>query len=298
MFLCFIKCVWNGSSRQWLSGIEILMAMLVVGCVAQPQAKDTLSKIKDSGEINIGYSNDAPVSYKTATGEITGESVELLRHALSDLHVKMVPHLTDFGALIPGLQAGRFDIIAAGMYITPERCRAVRFSTPTFSTGSTFIVKAGNPKKLTNFELIRDNSNALLGVVTAALEAKFAKSAGVPDQRIKYFPSSQEGFAAVNAGRIDAYAYEYVSGRWFISIEGKNWGLENTPLIAKANNKSIIAHGGLALRQGNADDSLYEYINSHLKNFIGTPEHLKLIEGFGFSKNNLPKLSTQEVCRG
>ena len=32
--------------------------------------------------------------------------------------------LTEFGSLIPGLQAGRFDIIAAGMFVTPEALRA------------------------------------------------------------------------------------------------------------------------------------------------------------------------------
>ena len=38
--------------------------------------------------------------------------------------------LTEWGALIPGLKAGRFDVIAAGMYITPERCKQVAFADP------------------------------------------------------------------------------------------------------------------------------------------------------------------------
>lgn len=281
--------------------MTILIGVSVLGCTnkeAGSGTEDTLSKIEKTGKIHIGYSNDAPVAFKTATGEITGESVEVLRHVLSDLKVKIVPHLTDFGALIPGLQAGRFDVIAAGMYITPERCRSVRFSTPTFSTGSTFIVKAGNPKNLTNFESIRDRKDACLGVVTAGLEAKFAKNAGVSEERIAYFPSSQEGFEALRAGRIDAYAYEYVAGQRFITMEGRQRGLENTPIITESGGKSIIAHAGLAVRKGAADDSLYEYINSHLKTFIGTPQHLKLLESFGFSKENLPKLLTQEVCGG
>jgi polar amino acid transport system substrate-binding protein len=283
--------------RMWSVLVVVLLVAGCAGNTATP-SEDTLSKIKRSGTIDIGYSNDAPMAFKTETGAITGESVELLRHALGDLQVTIVPHLTEFGALIPGLQAGRFDVVAAGMYITPARCRVVRFTTPTFSTGSTFIVKAGNPKHITSFESIRDTPDALLGTVTAALEAQFAKNAGVPDERIKYYPSSQEGFEAVRAGRIDAYAYEYVSGQRFISSEGKKQGLESTPLITTAGGKSIIAHGGLAVRLGAADDSLYEYLNTRLKAFIGTPEHLTLIEGFGFSKDNLPKTSTEDVCAG
>ena len=32
------------------------------------------------------------------------------------------------GFVIPGLNAGRFDLIAAGLFITPERCEQVAFS--------------------------------------------------------------------------------------------------------------------------------------------------------------------------
>jgi polar amino acid transport system substrate-binding protein len=38
--------------------------------------------------------------------------------------------LTEWGSLIPGLNAGRFDIITAGMYITPKRCKNVAFTDP------------------------------------------------------------------------------------------------------------------------------------------------------------------------
>ena len=39
------------------------------------------------------------------------------------------PVLTEWGSLIPGLRAGRFDLIAAGMYIT--RNAASRCFSPT-----------------------------------------------------------------------------------------------------------------------------------------------------------------------
>jgi Bacterial extracellular solute-binding proteins, family 3 len=40
--------------------------------------------------------------------------------------------LTKFGALIPGLRAGRFDMIAATMYITPPYRKQVQFQTQLF----------------------------------------------------------------------------------------------------------------------------------------------------------------------
>ena len=54
--------------------------------------------------------------------------------------------LTEFGSLIPGLKAGRFDIIAAGMFVKPDRCAQILFSEPTYAIGQAFAVKAGNPE--------------------------------------------------------------------------------------------------------------------------------------------------------
>ena len=43
--------------------------------------------------------------------------------------------------IVDGPDAGRFDIIAAGMYVTPERCRQVAFSEPTYAVGEGFVVE-------------------------------------------------------------------------------------------------------------------------------------------------------------
>ena len=51
--------------------------------------------------------------------------------------------LTEFGSLIPGLQAGRFDIIAAGMFVNPKRCEQMQFSEPTYGIGQAFLVAEG-----------------------------------------------------------------------------------------------------------------------------------------------------------
>ena len=50
------------------------------------------------------------------------------------------PVLTEWGSLIPGLRAGRFDLIAAGMYITPERCKQVLFTDPHYRLLDTLLV--------------------------------------------------------------------------------------------------------------------------------------------------------------
>ncbi len=53
---------------------------------------------------------------------------------------KIEPVVTDWGGLIPGLQANRYDVITGGMYILKSRCENVNFSDPVGVFGDAFIV--------------------------------------------------------------------------------------------------------------------------------------------------------------
>ncbi len=55
-------------------------------------------------------------------------------------------------------------------------------------------------------------------------------------------------------------------------------------------------HGGFAFRPD--DKELYEAFNAELKKFIGTPEHIALVEPFGFGAAYLPNKTTEELCAG
>ena len=112
--------------------------MLAAGCIVAAGfvmlvpnafAETTLQRIQRTGEVRIGYANEAPFAYTAPDGTVTGESPEIAKKVFAKLGVKKVDAvLTEWGSLIPGLKAGRFDVIAAGMYITPERCKT-RFKT-------------------------------------------------------------------------------------------------------------------------------------------------------------------------
>ena len=65
--------------------------------------------------------------------------------------------VVDFSALISGLQAGQFDMIAAGMYINADRAEQILFSDPDYCVGEAFAVPDGNPAGLTDFESVVAN---------------------------------------------------------------------------------------------------------------------------------------------
>ena len=118
------------------------------------------------GVVRIGYANEAPFAYyDSGSGRLTGESVEVTRYVFEQMGASRVEGvITEFASLIPGLRADRFDLIAAGMWVTPSRCRQVDFSEPISCIGQGLAVKAGNPLDLHSYEDVARHSTARLGV--------------------------------------------------------------------------------------------------------------------------------------
>jgi polar amino acid transport system substrate-binding protein len=260
-------------------------------------AEMTLERIKRAGEIRIGFANEAPFGYQTPDGKLTGEAPEVGKAVLKQLGVTKVKGvLTEFGALISGLRADRFDMIAAGMYITPQRCKQVQFSEPSYSIGEAFAVAAGNPKKLRSFEDVAANSEVKLGVMAGAVEAGYARKVGVGDAQLVVFPDGPSALAGVRTGRVDAYAGTALTIQDLLSKNGR--GLERAqpfkdPVI---DGESIRGYGAFGFRPDDKD--FHDAFNKVLVAYRGSDEHLALVEPFGFTKSEMPEKTTAELCAG
>lgn len=265
----------------------------------QAQAESTLAKAQQAGRIRVGYANEAPFAYMdSASGRLTGEAPEVLRHVLAELGVEEIEGvLTEFGSLIPGLQANRFDIIAAGMYVTPERCAQAIFSNPTYGIGSAFVVREGNPKSLDSFAAVAGDDSARLGVVVGAIETDYAAKTGVPADRVVVFPDAASALAGVQAGRVDAYAATSLTVN---DLLGKSavTGVQRAepftdPVIDGA---SVRGFGAFALRS--EDTALRDALNEKLAAYIGSEAHGKAVEPFGFTQADLPGDTTAAMLCG
>ena len=114
------------------------------------------------------------------------------------------PVLTEWGSLIPGLRAGRFDLIAAGMYITPERCKQVLFTDPHYRLLDTLLVAQGNPKELRSYEDIAGNPEVKIAIMSGTVNLGYARKAGIKDSQILQVPDTTSQLQAVRSGRADA----------------------------------------------------------------------------------------------
>src|ERR671919_429881 len=143
---------------------------IIIGLTPRAHAETTLERVKAQGFIRVGFANEAPFGYATPDGKLTGEAPEVAKAVLAKIGIPQVDGvLTEFGSLIPGLKAGRFDIIAAGMFVNPARCNEIAFSEPSYGIGQAMLVPAGNPKGLKDYSSIKENSDLKLAVMAGAV---------------------------------------------------------------------------------------------------------------------------------
>lgn len=280
---------WLEKTQRTALGIGALALFINFSC----HADTALDKLNKTGEISIGYSNEEPFAYADASGKVTGESPEIARIIFKKLGAKKVDSvLTEWGALIPGLHAGRFDVIAAGMYITPERCKQVLFTDPQYQLGDTLLVKPGNPKKLHSYADFAKNHDLRLAVTAGTVELKYARDSGIADDQIIQVPNTTAQLQAVKAGRADAA----IGTALTMKDLAKKGGSSVEATTDFVDDPSHIGYGALAFRP--QDKELRDKVNAELKKWLGSEEHLRTVAPFGFDKSNITHKTAAEICKG
>ena len=139
----------------------------------------TLERIRRTGVVRVGYAAEVPFAFRAADGRVTGEGPEIARVVLRRLGNPEIEWVqTEFGSLIPDLIAGRFDLIAAGMFITPERARDIAFSSPTYTARAALLVRREDEARLATYDRIRAAPGARIALMDKAYEIELAKAAG------------------------------------------------------------------------------------------------------------------------
>ena len=99
---------------------SLLAAGLIAGSAAQ--AQDTI-KIATEGAY-------PPFNGKDASGELVGFDLDIAKALCAEMKAKCEIVAQDWDGIIPGLEAKKYDTIAASMSITDERKQKVDFTDP------------------------------------------------------------------------------------------------------------------------------------------------------------------------
>jgi polar amino acid transport system substrate-binding protein len=257
----------------------------------------TLDALRDQGYIRAGIANEQPYGFVDDAGELTGESPELAKAIFAELGIDDVrAEPVPWDGLIPGLTSGRFDFVAAGMFITEERCEEVLFTNPDYQGATAFMVPVGNPEAITSFEDVAENDDVTLCVLNAAVEQGYAEDLGVPGDRVEAVDDQVTAFEFLESGRVDAIALTNISLNWMLEQRQAEDEFEVTDgFIPEIDGQEQIGAGAFAFRP--EDSEIVDEVNAVLEDFKESGRLLEIIEPFGFTEENLPgDLTAADFC--
>ncbi|MHC8516716.1 ectoine/hydroxyectoine ABC transporter substrate-binding protein EhuB [Sporosarcina sp. ITBMC105] len=279
--------------------------MVLVGILAacgndsSADGEDLLQSLQDKGVVKVGFANEKPYAFEDDNGELQGGAVTIAKEVFKNLGIEEVDgHLSDFGQLIPGLGAGKFDVITAGMAITPDRCKSVAFGEPEMQYGEGLIVATGNPENLRSYKDIAANPDIKVAVMSGATEKDFMMREGVDESQIMMVPDIPASFAAVESGRAHATTGTEMTIKMALESANKD-KLEFVTDFEQPDIEGVPSFGAAAFRID--DDELREAYNAELKKLKESGKIAELIEPFGFTEEmNVvdPAITTESVCSG
>ena len=273
------------------------VVMGLAGCTSTQTDDDSslLETLQEQGSVTVGFAGEAPYSFME-DGELTGATVALHREIFSNLGIDTVEGVNaDFGALIPGLQANRFDVVSAGMSILPERCEQAAFSEPEFNYTTALMVPEGNPMGLTDLQSVLD-SGARLSTMTGAIESDYAAQMGIDNTQVA---TPQDGMDAVTSGRADVFALTAISLNWMANNNPDAPVEVTESFVAEIDGVPQVGAGGTVFRTD--DQELLDAFNEELAKITSDEEkYLEIVGEFGFTAEELPdpSLTTAELCAG
>lgn len=283
---------------------------------------DTLARIKEEGVVRLGHANERPFAYEVddagGDGELIGAMPALHREIFNriagdKITVQGVPAL--FRDLLEGLNSGRFDVIAAGMFIGAGRCAQAAFSAPVYCARSALLVRSGNPAGLSDYASVAAGGGTI-AVLGGAAEQGYVTAAGVADERITVVRSPREGVEMVAEDEVDAFTLTSVSLRALVeSLRAEESPADRPPGAGPTpselaqmvevldsfepvvDGKTQLGCGAAAFRK--TDSSLVDAFNGELEALRREGRVLKLTEPYGFTDAEMPppELTTEQLCR-
>ncbi|PWE53160.1 ectoine/hydroxyectoine ABC transporter substrate-binding protein EhuB [Metarhizobium album] len=279
------------SMRTFLTmaaGASALMAVVVATPAFADDGK--LEELKAQGFARVAIANEPPFTAVAADGKVSGAAPDVAREVFKRLGVAdIVASISEYGAMIPGLQAGRHDVITAGLFMKPERCAAVVYSEPILCDAEAFALKKGNPLKLQSYKDIADNPDAKIGAPGGGTEEKLALEAGVPRDRVIVVPDGQSGLKMLQDGRIDVYSLPVLSINDLVSKASD----PNIEVVAPVVGAPVYCDGA-AFRKG--DEALRDAFDVELAKMKQSGDFAKIIEPYGFSAAAAMSTSREKLC--
>lgn len=170
------------------------------------RAEDILAKVKAKGELVVGTELQfAPFDF-VEDGKQAGLNKELFAEIGKELGVKVTFLDLPWPSVLPGLEAGKFDMVAGPATITKARMERYRFSSPIADATVAILKKKGDASIMKPEDIAGKKVGSAKATAQLAQLQEFAKTLPTPPSAIQEYVDFSQSYADLGAGRIIAVA--------------------------------------------------------------------------------------------
>ena len=175
----------------------VMLLSLLAACGSSGK---TLEEIQKKGTLVIATSPDFPPFEYLEDGQVVGIEIDILNEIASRMGVTLDIQQMDFDSVVPGVQAGKFDIGASGITANEKRKKNVDFSDAYFLASQAIVVAADSP-----IASKADLEGKKISVQTGTTAEDFCMQSGY---EVLAFTANNDAAAALTAGKVDAWVVD------------------------------------------------------------------------------------------
>ena len=184
--------------------LALVMALgLLAGCGSSNADTNSDADTPDDTaktKLVVATSPDFPPFESLEGGEVVGIEVDILNKIAEKLGMELDIQQMDFDSVIPGVQAGKFDVGMSGITITDKRKKNVDFSSVYFMAAQAIVVTADS-----GITGKADLEGKKVSVQTGTTAEEYCMSSGY---EVLAFTANNDAAAALTAGKVDAWVVD------------------------------------------------------------------------------------------
>ena len=180
--------------------LAVVMVLAMCFAFVSCSSGDALAKVQKDGKFTIATSPDFPPFEYLEGTEVVGIEIEIAQMVADKMGVELVIEQMNFDSVLPGVQAGKFDVGISGITITEDRQKNADFTTPYFLASQAIVVL-----KDSNIKTKADLEGKKISVQTATTAEEYCMDNGY---EVLAFEANNDACNALITGKVDAWVVD------------------------------------------------------------------------------------------
>lgn len=179
-----------------------LAVLMIAACFAGCGSKGTtLEDVQKAGKLTIATSPDFPPFESLGDdGSVVGIEIDIMSLICEKLGVELAIEQIDFDSVLPGVQAGKYDVGVSGISVTEKRLKNTLFTDPYCLAAQAIVVVNGSP-----ITCKADLEGKKIAVQTGTTAETYAMENGY---EVSSFTANNDAQSALLGGKVDAWVID------------------------------------------------------------------------------------------